>query len=136
VVDDLASRYLHLLMRAEVRQRPVRVPTIATCYHWQFERERYLRAAVSQIDPATSTCRLRTALPVGRFATKTLWADAGAGETFGSLVGKNCRSEASLPKRITLKAEISEPITKSESKTMALFRVEELLILRSLETRS
>jgi hypothetical protein len=55
---------------------------------------------------------------------------------FGSFVGEKCRSEASLPKRITLKAKISEPITKSESKTVTLFRVEELLILRSLETKS
>jgi hypothetical protein len=123
-------------MPAEVRQPPVKVPAIDACYHWQFERQRYLWAAVSQIDPANSTCRLRTALRVGRFATKTLWADAGAGETFGSFVGKKCRSEASLSKRITLKAKISERITKSESKAMTLFRVEELLILRSLETRS
>ena len=60
----------------------------------------------------------------------------GPERIFGSFVGKKCRSEASLPKRITLKAKISEPITKSESKTVTLFRVEEVLILRSLETKS
>src|SRR5580700_8071719 len=65
-----------------------------------------------------------------------IWRTLGPEKTFGSSVGKKCRSEAKSTKEITLKAKISEPITKSESKPMTLFRVEEPLILRSLETKS